>query len=708
VLTQIPKSIKARRRLQRASRARAAIDHPNVLAARMHSERDGRIGTVIARSPQPAISELVQSRPLEVEQCVRIMTGACMAVDAMTRSGLVPRDLTPDRVYVHPDRGGLLGDSGMPLDLVPRPAMEVDRELAYRSPEELDGKPRDERSVVYSLGAVLFTALTGLPPFGGTWSNVYLAHSTAPRPRAAEQRDGVPPKLDAAIARAMAIDPADRYASPSEFASALGSPARRQERPEPAPVPAGAETTRPAAAASNGRPAKPARPAKRTAAASNGRPAEAAEAAKPTAAPKANPRAKRSSRAKPAPPPAPATRPAEAIPAPPTTTTVAPDERVPRVLAAVREQTGSRPPLIAVPKPLDAQNGKAADSSVAAPKRRPPRGHASTQSKAPTRATVRRADGAEPPHPTRRSSRAGTNPRSWRALAIVGVLAVGAIGAVAFTGRDEHAQTAERYGVGPLSVSAPAGWERSQVSSARFAGLTAAPLGITSGDGRTELVAAVLPGQDDAERVLAGALPNGTEPAPVRIGRVELARYAGLGAGPGRTGYAYVLHTTGDSLLAVCRAPVAERRALAACGRVASTLRIRGERPVSPAVAEQRRVDLYAALRRLRDARVAGRQRIATAVIADEQVEATGRLEAIYLQAARAIADTGMPGAGAAALVNALEDTAGAYGELATAIANGDQAAYDEARAAVLEAEAGAVSASGRVVVPNPAPSIEQ
>ena len=216
---------------------RAAIEHPNVLPARLHGPRGGRIVRVLTDCTQPLLSELTGSQRLGVEECVRILRGACAGAAALIDAGLLPRDLTPDRLYVHPSRGGLVADSGLPVELLPPPPIDADPQLAYRSPEELDGARRDERSVVYSLGALLFASLTGRAPFGGSWSNIYLAHSAAPRPSARDSRDDVPPELDAVIARAMSVLPSDRYSSVPALAVAaivaLDGDARREARVTP-------------------------------------------------------------------------------------------------------------------------------------------------------------------------------------------------------------------------------------------------------------------------------------------------------------------------------------------------------------------------------------------------------------------------------------------------------------------------------------------
>ena len=188
----------------------------------------GRMRILLQRQPVPTLSEVLASGPLDVRTSLRLLFGVATAVDALSKAGLVARDLTPDRILVCPRRGGILADPGIPLELLPRDSGPDDPDSQYRSPEELGGGPIDSRSNVYSMAAV------------------FLATMTAPD----GERLALPAPAKAVIGRAMASDPARRYASPPEFiitmASAFGvrqrdgsggkrSPAATQKG-EPAPT----------------------------------------------------------------------------------------------------------------------------------------------------------------------------------------------------------------------------------------------------------------------------------------------------------------------------------------------------------------------------------------------------------------------------------------------------------------------------------------
>jgi TolB-like protein len=96
----------------------------------------------------------------------------------------------------------------------------------YMSPEQIEGSEYlDGRSDIYSLGCVLFEMLVGEPPFPGTTLESIVARRlTGPTPSARAFRELVPEPIDAALKKALARLPADRFVSAAQFAEALATP----------------------------------------------------------------------------------------------------------------------------------------------------------------------------------------------------------------------------------------------------------------------------------------------------------------------------------------------------------------------------------------------------------------------------------------------------------------------------------------------------
>ena len=212
-----------RRRLRRAAAARAQVQHPNLVRTRMAGAVNGSVQVALPRHLAPTLRESLETGPLHPLECVVLVDGLAQGSKALAQAGLTPRNFTPDKVLVDPVRGGILADSGIPPELLKREPRESDPDLPYRSPEELQRHPLDSRSAVYSLGALLFTALTGAAPFSGAWADIYQAHFAGARPQPTSLRPVLPEEIDAVIARAMAVDPSDRYASPAELARAAAT-----------------------------------------------------------------------------------------------------------------------------------------------------------------------------------------------------------------------------------------------------------------------------------------------------------------------------------------------------------------------------------------------------------------------------------------------------------------------------------------------------
>ena len=177
----------------------------------------------------------------------------------------------------------------------------------------------------------------------------------------------------------------------------------------------------------------------------------------------------------------------------------------------------------------------------------------------------------------------------------------------------------------------------------------------------------------------------------MRLGRLPAWRYTGLSPRPGLTATAYLAPTTGDSLLVICHARSADARAvLPQCEKIASTVTLRGERPVSLARVSSAQAQLAQVMETLREARVRGRLRLAEMDLAERQAGVARGLERAYGEAADKLARAGTPEGEipVTQLVDSLRATASAYGELAQAADELEEADYRAARRVIDAREA--------------------
>lgn len=167
---------------------------------------------------------------LEVAEAVRIVREIASALDHAHARGILHRDLKPANVLLSQGHA-MLADFGIAhlMDVTDDDRMtRTGTSLgtpAYMSPEQATGaETLGPPSDVYALGAICFELLAGAPPFTGpTPEAVLIKRFTEDAPTLTAVRPGIPDRIAAAVGRALARDPGERFASAGAFAAALGS-----------------------------------------------------------------------------------------------------------------------------------------------------------------------------------------------------------------------------------------------------------------------------------------------------------------------------------------------------------------------------------------------------------------------------------------------------------------------------------------------------
>jgi len=219
-------------RFRREAEALGALDHPHLV--RVHEAR--------LEGPQPylvqellsggSLGDRLQAGPLPVEQARELARQVAEGVAAAHRAGILHRDLKPDNVLLDERGAAKVTDFGLACVGARGERLTRTGEILgtpdYMAPEQaIDSARVDERADVYALGGVLYAMLTGRAPLDTAGRSLIaslaaLQDELPPSPEVLNPE--VPAQLAAVCRRALAKDPARRYASAKAFAAALSAP----------------------------------------------------------------------------------------------------------------------------------------------------------------------------------------------------------------------------------------------------------------------------------------------------------------------------------------------------------------------------------------------------------------------------------------------------------------------------------------------------
>jgi serine/threonine-protein kinase len=250
-------------RFDREARAVAKLTHPNIVTFYLVGAMpDGAPFLAMEYVEGAPLSELLEKEPiLETGRVLAIARQITSALADAHAEGIVHRDLKPANILIAPRRR--MPDFVKLLDFGIAKVLRGEEDLAgalesrlsrtgtifgtphYIAPEQAAGADVDHRADLYSLGVILYRAVTGKLPFDGSGMSVLLAHMSQPLEPPHLARPDLDPGLETLILRALEKDPKRRFQSAEEMTDALdalgaredtSAPSLPPERSEPIPL----------------------------------------------------------------------------------------------------------------------------------------------------------------------------------------------------------------------------------------------------------------------------------------------------------------------------------------------------------------------------------------------------------------------------------------------------------------------------------------
>lgn len=205
------------------------LNHPHIVPIFAAGEAQGLLYYVMPYQEGETLRERIHREgQLPIDFALQIARDTAGALQYAHGKNVVHRDIKPENILIS-DQQAVVADFGIARAIsaaVGSDLTETGLSVGtpyYMSPEQASlGESLDGRADIYSVGCVLYEMLAGEPPFTGRTAQAVMArHAVDPVPRLRTVRDSVPVEVEAAIQKALAKSPIDRYQTAGEFAEAL-------------------------------------------------------------------------------------------------------------------------------------------------------------------------------------------------------------------------------------------------------------------------------------------------------------------------------------------------------------------------------------------------------------------------------------------------------------------------------------------------------
>jgi serine/threonine protein kinase len=235
-LSRDPASVE---RLRREATIATRLNHPNVCPILRLGETSDRLLYLVMPylEGEPLSEHETRRGPFPVGDGIPLLAQVCHGLGHAHHLQIIHRDLKPENVMLVPDPATPTGFRAVVMDFglakERRAGPDVVKLTAtgivlgtpeFMSPEQIRGKPLDGRSDVYALAILAFELFTGQLPFTGkSAQETMIARLRGAPLRLRDAKPDLPAKLETVITKALAVNPADRYATMEELAYAFES-----------------------------------------------------------------------------------------------------------------------------------------------------------------------------------------------------------------------------------------------------------------------------------------------------------------------------------------------------------------------------------------------------------------------------------------------------------------------------------------------------
>ncbi len=214
-------------RFQQEASLAANIDHPNVIRVLHAGEQGGLHFMVLEYAEGESLADRIdRDGPLSADRVLDVAEQAARGLAAAHALGIVHRDIKPENLLLTRDGTIKVADFGIARAAFVQGGLTTAGTVLgtpyYMSPEQVEARPVDARTDLYSLGATLYYALTRRPPcVGETVHQIFSAILHSPPPRLSRVLPGIPPAVEALVTKLLEKDPGCRFANAEQVVEAV-------------------------------------------------------------------------------------------------------------------------------------------------------------------------------------------------------------------------------------------------------------------------------------------------------------------------------------------------------------------------------------------------------------------------------------------------------------------------------------------------------